>query len=129
MRVLPLDLVSLFIVNEIEGGQLAGEEDAQAIVRVMREKFPAAAVALTLGAEGVLFADGEGSVRVGAEKAKAVDTTAAGDTFVGYLLAELTRGARPEAALKLACRAAAICVTRPGAADSIPLRKEVESRA
>lgn len=57
----------------------------------------------------------------------AVDTTAAGDTFVGYFLAELMQSGDPARALAYGCRAAAICVTRAGASDSIPLRKELKT--
>jgi ribokinase len=57
---------------------------------------------------------------------KPVDTTAAGDTFIGYLLAGIVRRRDVEEALRYACKAAAVCVTRPGAADSIPRREELE---
>jgi ribokinase len=63
--------------------------------------------------------------RVEAEKVKAVDTTGAGDTFVGYFVNEYILGNDLDLALQMACKAAAICVTRPGAADSIPIRSEV----
>lgn len=56
---------------------------------------------------------------------KTEDTTAAGDTFTGYYLAEKMSGKRPEDCLKIACAAAALAVTRKGAAPSIPVRKEV----
>ena len=56
---------------------------------------------------------------------KAVDTTAAGDTFAGYFLATLAAGETAQTALQRASKAAAIAVTRPGAAGSIPWRKEL----
>jgi ribokinase len=56
----------------------------------------------------------------------AVDTTAAGDTFVGYFLAGLMETVKPDEALANGCRAAALCVTKAGASDSIPLRGELE---
>ena len=121
----PLDLVDGFIVNEIEGGELSGETVPDRVLAAMQRRFPRAMTVLTLGAEGVLCAQNGRTVRVPAVKVKAVDTTAAGDTFIGYFLAELMRGAKTQAALELACRAAAICVTRPGAADSIPRRQDV----
>jgi ribokinase len=54
-----------------------------------------------------------------------VDTTAAGDTFIGYFAASLIQGLSPEACLTFACKAAALSVTRKGAADSIPNQREV----
>jgi ribokinase len=62
---------------------------------------------------------------VPAEKVHAVDTTAAGDTFIGFFIAQKLAGQPIESCLRTACHAAAICVTRPGAADSIPHLQEV----
>lgn len=121
----PLRLVDIFIVNEIEGAQLTGRKQPEQIAAAMRRRFPRAAIVLTLGARGVLYADRTTTFKVPAAKVRVVDTTAAGDTFIGYFLAELTRGVDARSALKTANRAAAICVTRPGAADSIPKRSEV----
>jgi len=56
-----------------------------------------------------------------------VDTTGAGDTFAGFLLAGLHAGARTTAALQLASAAAALKVTRPGTADAIPSKAEVQA--
>lgn len=127
VRQYPLECVDLFVVNEIEAAELCGEREPERVLTVMRQRYPRAATVLTLGSEGAAYAGPEGRCRVPAVKVKAVDTTAAGDTFIGYFLAERLRSVGPEAALKLACRAAALCVTRPGAADSIPRRAEVEA--
>jgi ribokinase len=122
---LPLERVGLFIVNEIEGSELVGEAEPEKILEAMRKSYPAAGTILTLGDKGVLYADSRGTLRVPAESVAAVDTTAAGDTFIGFCLAEFARTGDMEAALKLGCRAAAICVTRMGASDSIPTREEL----
>lgn len=121
----PLALVSCLLLNEVEGAQLASTAHPAAIVKVLRRTFPQTSVILTLGADGVLASDGGPSVQVAAPRVRAVDTTAAGDTFTGYYLAERLRGKPFAEALKTACLAAAICVTRPGAAASIPTRAEV----
>ena len=123
----PLDCVSLFVVNEVEAAGLTGETSPDRVLAAMRRRFPRAATVLTLGGEGAAYAGDEGTFRAPALRVEAVDTTAAGDTFIGYFLAERLRGSTPPAALAMACRAAAICVTRPGAADSIPRRAEVEA--
>jgi ribokinase len=121
----PLDTVSLFVVNEVEGGDLTGEKEPARILAALVDRFEGAAVVLTLGADGALYGDRRDTLRAPAVRVQAVDTTAAGDTFIGYLLADLAAGRDIRAALTMACRAAAVCVTRPGAADSIPLRTEV----
>ncbi|RME66218.1 MAG: ribokinase [Caldilineae bacterium] len=121
----PLQHVSIFFVNETEGADLTGETSPSRILAGMRNMFPRAATVLTLGEDGAIYVDGEREVHAPARQVTPVDTTAAGDTFIGYFLAAWTTGASPEAALDLATRAAAICVTRPGAAPSIPRRGEV----
>jgi ribokinase len=121
----PLNKVDYFIINEIEGRELSREIEAKAILAAMRKRFPRSAILLTLGEKGVLYADPQTSLAVPAEKVKAVDTTAAGDTFTGFFIALKLAGKPTEACLRTACHAAAICVTRPGAADSIPFLNEV----
>jgi ribokinase len=121
----PLSLVGMFVINEVEGEELTGEREPDKIVGAMLDAYPCAATALTLGSKGVLYGDPETRLSAPALKVSAVDTTAAGDTFIGYLLAGIVSGHGIETALETACRAAAICVTRPGAADSIPARDEL----
>jgi ribokinase len=121
----PLEKVDYFIINEIEGRELSGESEPQSILTAMRARFPEAATLLTLGEQGVLYADQQNSLAVPAEKVKAVDTTAAGDTLTGFFIAQRLTGKPIEACLRIACQAAAICVTRRGAADSIPWLREV----
>lgn len=124
---LPLDGVELLIVNETEAAALAradGPADAMAALRAM---LPHAKIALTLGPRGVWWSAPDGDVHVAPPAVQAVDTTGAGDTFIGYLLAGLLRGEPPPAALALACRAAALSTTRPGAASAIPTAAETAS--
>lgn len=80
---------------------------------------------LTLGQEGSIFKNKEQTVYQPACKVKAVDTTAAGDTFTGYFLAGIVNGKTPKEAMNLASRAAAITVSRKGAAPSIPYAEEI----
>ncbi len=121
----PLDLVSVFILNETEAEGLTGSGSVEDICRCMRERYPAAAVVLTLGSRGAVYCDAGDIVRQDALKVKAVDTTAAGDTFIGYFLAALSVGETPVEALAQGCRAAAVCVTKPGASISIPRHEEL----
>ena len=125
---LPLETVSCLLLNEVEGAQLSGVEDPQAVMASLRQRFPKTAIILTLGADGVLASEDGAAVHVPAPRVTAVDTIAAGDTFTGYYLAERLRGAAFLDAVQTACQAAAICVTRAGAAVSIPTRAEVAAR-
>jgi ribokinase len=121
----PLDKVDYFIINEIEGRELTGAAEPEAILEAMRKRFPRSMTILTLGERGVLCADHRTKISVPADRVTPVDTTAAGDTFIGYFIAQKISGATLETCLRIATRAAAICVTRRGAADSIPRQAEV----
>lgn len=120
-----LGKISLFLINEIEGRQLTGKEETNEILDRMRFLFPQAEAVLTLGEKGSVYDDGNRRIYQEAIPAKAVDTTGAGDTFSGYFLAEYFRTGDPAQALKLAAVAAAIAVSRPGAAQSVPRLEEV----
>jgi ribokinase len=126
---LPLSCVDLFMLNEIEAGQLTGcvSGEADDLLKGIKDKFPGASVVLTLGADGSVYSDGEKTVRQGIYKVKAVDTTAAGDTFTGYFLAGMLTGKSVEESLSQAARASSITVSRAGAAPSIPTKEEVEA--
>lgn len=120
-----LSKVSLFLVNEIEGFQITGEKEPEKILAKIKEIYPKAKIVLTLGGDGSVYQDETGIYKQGIFKVKAVDTTAAGDTFTGYFISSILDGTPVEEGLKLAAKASAIAVSRPGATDSIPLREEV----
>ena len=125
---LPYDCVDLFLLNEHEGAALAGLPDGTEpadILDALSSLYPTASVVLTLGEAGVRCRRGGETFSHPAYAVKAVDTTAAGDTFTGYFLAALCRGEELPLCLKEASAASAIAVTRPGAAPSIPTREEV----
>ena len=122
---LPLEKLDLLIVNQIEARQISSEADSEVALRKLGGQLPQTAIVVTLGSHGVLYLRGEERFRVPGRKVKTVDTTAAGDTFTGYLLAQLAVAAEVLPALELACNAAALCVTRAGAAPSIPTMAEV----
>lgn len=122
----PLDQVSLFFVNEIEGGQITGYIHPDDILRRFSEQYPHARLVLTLGPQGCIYQDGAKRVSHSVYKVPVVDTTAAGDTFTGYFLHGITTGKTPEEALRLASIASSIAVSRKGAEPSIPWMDEVE---
>ena len=121
----PLDKVDTFIVNAIEGEGLTGQKDPEAILNKMLKKFPTAATILTLGAKGAIYHGAKMRYEVEAVKVSPVDTTAAGDTFIGYFIGEWVRSRSVETALVLANRAAAKCIGKKGGATSIPLKREL----
>ena len=90
------------------------------------ECFPKAVIVLTLGKEGAIYMDQNESFVQPSYKVKAVDTTAAGDTFTGYFIGGILRGLPVREAMDMASKASAIAVTRQGASPSIPVLAEVE---
>lgn len=97
----------------------------EAVLAALGERFPHAAVVLTVGGEGALYRKGGVLLRQRAYPVKVVDTTAAGDTFTGYFLAGMIRGFDPGKCLRCASMAAALAVSREGASASIPTWREV----
>ena len=127
VSALPLDLVDWLLLNEVEAAQLLGRPvaDGAAAAKELHEMFPRAAIVLTMGKAGSYYDDGAQSLHQSAFAVTAVDTTAAGDTYTGFFLAGIAEGLPVQQAMALAAKAAAISVTRPGAAPSIPAREEV----
>jgi ribokinase len=116
-----LPFADLLVLNEIEADQLrraTGQAPGD---------LGLADVIVTLGAEGCLWLHQGQATRFPAYRVTPVDTTGAGDTFTGYLLARLDAGDPVPEAIQMATRAAALKVTRHGAADAIPTREEAEA--
>ncbi len=122
-----LSLVDYFILNEVEGKILAGieSEEPQEILSALKGKYKTASIVLTLGDKGAYFYDGKETFFHDIYKVKAVDTTAAGDTFCGYFIAGLAMGLPHDEVLAQASAAGALAVTKKGAAPSVPVREAV----
>ena len=123
--------INILVLNEVEAGFLAemtveteadAEKAAQKLVDSGVEK-----VIITLGSKGAFVVTKNEKVSVPSFKVKAVDTTAAGDTFCGAFAVALVEGKSLKEALQFASAAAAISVTRMGAQPSAPARKEIDS--
>ncbi|AEJ18973.1 ribokinase [Gracilinema caldarium] len=121
----PLEFIDMFLLNEIEAEGFTGQTDPRKALDALCTRFPHAHMVLTLGEKGALWGRGTEVLFQKAYPVKAVDTTAAGDTFSGYFIAGLVEGLAVSQSLDLAARAASLCVSRPGAADSIPWRREL----
>lgn len=125
LKKLPLEKVSWFILNEIEGAELSGETEPERILDKLTALYPYAQIVLTLGGDGSVYAGRGERIAQGAYTVRAVDTTAAGDTFTGFFFAAVAEDVAVGEALKRASKASSISVTRPGAAASIPALDEV----
>lgn len=129
---LPLHSIDFFVLNEIEAFQILDENyeeefDGKELAERVKAKFPNATIVLTMGSRGSVCVTGMECILQPAYKVKAIDTTAAGDTFTGYFLGGLLAGRTLADSMKLAAKAAAIAVSRAGAAPSIPDMAEVEA--
>lgn len=111
---LPLAQVNILLVNEIEAEALSGASEMKAMLKAFEAKWPDTALVLTLGSHGARVRQGAQTLFQPACPVYAVDTTAAGDTFTGYLLGCLAQGM-------------ALAVTRRGAAESIPTLRDVQA--
>ncbi|MFG3493598.1 ribokinase [Streptomyces sp. NPDC047928] len=126
---LPHELLAatdLIVPNEHEAAALTGVADPVAAAEELLRDVPE--VVITLGAAGSLYASRDTApLTVPARRVRAVDTTAAGDTFVGALAVALGEGKPMPDALAWASSAAALSVQRPGASSSMPLRTEIDA--
>ena len=123
----PLEKLTWLIVNEVEGKQIAQCNNDDEIIEILNKKYPKCKVLLTLGSKGACCYDGDKIYSVGCHKVNVVDTTAAGDTFTGYFIYGVLNNYSIEDSLVLATTASAVCVGRNGAADSVPLKSEIDS--
>lgn len=123
-----IDLKKLYYIipNEIEAAGFSGDSDPLRFAACIREKYPHLHAVVTLGSGGSMYVDAQQICRQAAYTVPTVDTTAAGDTFVGYFIAALSRAESIPAALRFASAASALTVSKKGAAPSIPLRAAAE---
>lgn len=123
-----LALCDILFVNEVEAGLLSGTPFAdERAGAALKEKYPAAMVVQTLGKHGAVVFEGSHTYRQTAFLVKAVDTTAAGDTFTGYFLSGIAAGSTIPDCLLRATKASALCVSRSGASVSIPDLAQVDA--
>ncbi len=127
IKELALDQIDLLVLNEIEAQGLGGFEDPMDSLKILTQQYKDTAMVLTLGDKGAIYGKGESQrFFIGAWDVPVIDTTAAGDTFIGYFLATFAKSTSVEKALYQGSRAAAVTVMREGAMDSIPSPKELD---
>lgn len=126
-----LKLVDILILNELEASALTGvavsTPHAALEAATLLLQLGAGSVIVTLGTQGAVYKDATAAVLEPAYEVESVDTTAAGDTFIGAYAACLLSTHESSTALRFATAAAAISVTRLGAQSSIPRKEEVEN--
>jgi len=125
LREADLNKISYLILNEVEGGDLTGETRPNRIMDSLLGRYPHLKVVLTLGKIGALYGDELNRIQQGAYPVEAVDSTAAGDTFLGYFISRITMGSPSWSAMRMAALASALSVTKKGASTSIPTWDEV----
>jgi ribokinase len=124
------DLINIVTPNESEAHSLTGvevtdEQSAKKAGHWFLDQGVQNAV-ITMGGTGVVLVNSKETRLFAAPKVQALDTTAAGDAFAGYLGALLSEGASLEEAIEVAVKAASISVTKLGASSSLPTREQVE---
>ena len=121
-KILSYDLnkISTLILNQTEGEALSKEKKPDNILKVLNSKFKNTEIILTLGEKGSIYSFKDQLFKIEAHRADTVDTTGAGDTFIGYYVAGLISGMNKKENLNRASEAAAIATTKIGGAESIP---------
>ena len=127
-----LDYIDIAIPNEAEARGMAGMDlrakiAPRELAAAIREKCRVKTVIITLGGDGVYATDGEKSWQIDAMRVDAVNTTGAGDAFIGSFAWALIEGKDMSDALSYANCAAGISVSREGTIDSFPTRSEIEA--
>lgn len=123
-------LVDLLVLNEIETETLIGvrpdsKANRQNAAKALMDKG-AGAVLFTLGKQGSVYYDAQGHLYSGAYAVQALDTTAAGDAYIGVLIASLANGQTMQEAMRVASAAAAITVQTFGALEAIPFKQDID---
>ncbi len=125
-----LEHVSLLVVNEFEAGVLSGKAPGnpqEALIKAQNLRSFAPEVVITLGANGAVYADSSGVHHVPSHVVQVVDTTAAGDAFIGALAASLAEGSSLGQAVQRGVVAGTLACTKAGAQPSLPLKLEVDA--
>lgn len=130
-RIFDIDLnkINLFVLNEIEAAGILGNPDSGKdglnLIEQLAKKYPHTEIMLTLGSEGSVYGYKNTFIKQESVKTNVVDTTAAGDTFLGYFVAGKIQGLELKQNLERASKAASIAISKKGASVSIPDINEI----
>ena len=114
----PLNELDFLFLNETEGEHLSGKKETGEMIRILSKRLPETKLVITLGGAGSIYHyKGETLQQTAIEVARIIDTTGAGDAFVGTFLAYFLQSERPQEALMEAAKASAKCISRKGATN------------
>ena len=117
----PLQKLDTLIFNESEGfGLSSGEQDKTKILKYLSKKYPSTKLLLTLGKKGSIYIYNNKVIEIPANKVNSIDTTAAGDTYIGYFISSYYKNNEVKESMEIASKAASISTTKMGGAISIP---------
>lgn len=125
MKEIDFNKIDYLIMNETEIYEISNRKNLNEAIKELLSKYKNIKIVITLGSKGVEYHDKEVSYKQESFKTNVVDTTAAGDTFLGFFVATLINSNNVKKALEIATKAASIAVSKPGATDSIPRLEEV----
>ncbi len=128
LKELNLNMLTVLILNETEAYGFSGEEEPKRICEYFGKRSSTLKLIVTLGEKGSIYHDcaTKETLYQPAFSVSVKDTTAAGDTFVGYFVSSFAENESIENALKKATAAAALAISKEGASASIPVATEVE---
>ena len=117
----PLEKLDTLIFNESEGfGLSSGEKEKTKILKYLSKKYPNTKLLLTLGRKGSVYSYNNKVIEISANKVNSIDTTAAGDTYIGYFISSYYKNNEVKESMEIASKAASISTTKMGGAISIP---------
>jgi len=121
-KILSFDLnkINTLILNQSEGEGLSNKRNSKEILKNLNNNFKNTEIILTLGENGSLYSFRDKLIEIKAHNVKTIDTTGAGDTFIGYYVAGVASKMNKKDNLERASMAAAITTTKLGGAESIP---------
>lgn len=125
MKHVDLNKISYLILNEVEAKEITGKNSFDEMAEELITRNSELKVVLTLGSEGGIYRTQNEKIRFGSCSVEVVDTTSAGDTFLGFFVATISHGESAEDAIVTASKASALAVSRKGSFVSIPDYKEV----
>ncbi len=125
VKLLPLELLDVLVLNEVEAEGLSGIKEPTISINALTTTYPNCEIIITLGKYGVMHKKGTSSITTfGTWNVPVVDTTAAGDCFIGTYIARTSLGDTVAKALEWASKASSVTVMREGAIPSIPSPSE-----